>query len=129
MAIQRLDEAFAEAAASNENDQLSELYRLKGEMLARAAEMRPASADRSVADDASAESCFLKAIEISRRQATKAFELRATTSLARLWKTRGKIAEAIAMLSNVLGWFTEGLDTVDLQAANALLTDLSHKNT
>jgi predicted ATPase len=72
-----------------------------------------------------AEACFLKAIEISRQQQAKSLELRATMSLARLWKTQGKQKEARKMLAEIYGWFTEGFDTKDLQEAKALLDELS----
>ena len=73
----------------------------------------------------SPEGCFLKAIEIARRQAGKSLELRATVSLARLWQQQGKTGEARHMLAAVYGWFTEGFDTIDLQQAKALLQELS----
>ncbi len=72
-----------------------------------------------------AEACFLKAIEIAQRQQAKSLELRATVSLARLWKSQGKRTEARQMLAEIYGWFTEGFDTADLQEAKALLDELS----
>jgi adenylate cyclase len=72
-----------------------------------------------------AEKCFLKAIEIARKQSAKSLELRATMSLVRLWRTQGKAAEARAMLAEIYGWFTEGFDTADLKDAKALLEELS----
>jgi predicted ATPase len=71
-----------------------------------------------------AEDCFLKAIEIARRQQAKSWELRATMSLARLWQSQGKHAEARQMLADIYSWFTEGFDTRDLQEAKALLEEL-----
>ena len=83
------------------------------------------SAQSSIATPhADAEACFLKAIEIARRQQAKSLELRATTSLARLWQQQGKQKEAHRMLSEVYGWFTEGFDTKDLQEAKALSEEL-----
>jgi predicted ATPase len=73
-----------------------------------------------------AEGYFLKAIEIAQKQQAKSWELRATTSLARLWQRQGKNREAHRMLSGVYNWFTEGFDTKDLQEAKALLEKLSH---
>jgi len=55
----------------------------------------------------------------------KAFELRATTSLARLLDKQGKRDEARGMLSEIYGWFTEGFDTADLKDAKALLDELN----
>jgi predicted ATPase len=71
-----------------------------------------------------AEECFLKAIEIARKQSAKSLELRATMSLVRLWRTQGKAASARTMLAEVYGWFTEGFDTADLKDAKALLEEL-----
>jgi hypothetical protein len=72
-----------------------------------------------------AEECFLKAIEIARKQQAKSLELRATMSLSRLWQQQGKREEARQMLAEIYGWFTEGFDTKDLQEAKALLESLS----
>ena len=71
-----------------------------------------------------AEECFHKAIEIARKQQAKSLELRAATSLARLWQQQGKQKEAHFMLSEIYNWFTEGFDTKDLQEAKALLDGL-----
>jgi predicted ATPase len=76
-------------------------------------------------DAESPEECFLKAIEIARRQAGKSLELRATMSLGRLWQRQGKKDEARHMLADIYGWFTEGFDTIDLRQARALLDELS----
>src|SRR5262249_17433377 len=71
-----------------------------------------------------AEACFLKAIEIARKQQAKSLELRAVMSLSRLWQQQGKKEEARQMLAEIYGWFTEGFDTRDLQEAKALLEEL-----
>lgn len=71
-----------------------------------------------------AEECFLKALDIARRQQSKSLELRATMSLARLWQQQGKAEEAQRMLTEIYGWFTEGFDTSDLKEAKALLEGL-----
>ena len=71
-----------------------------------------------------AEALFHQSLEIARRQEAKTFELRAATSLARLWQRQGKHAAARALLAPVYGWFTEGFDTRDLIEAKALLDDL-----
>ncbi len=57
--------------------------------------------------------------------AGESLELRAATSLARLWRDQGKRAEAHDLLAPVYGWFTEGFDTADLKDAKALLDELS----
>jgi hypothetical protein len=65
------------------------------------------------------------ALEVACRQEAKLLELRATMSLARLWQQQGKRAEAYELLAPIYGWFTEGLDTTDLQEAKALLEELA----
>ena len=72
-----------------------------------------------------AEVCFRKAIEVSQRQQAKSLELRASTSLARLWQQQGKPKQAHKLLSEIYTWFTEGFDTKDLQEAQALIEELS----
>jgi predicted ATPase len=72
-----------------------------------------------------AEACFHKAIEIACQQRAKSLELRAVTSLSRLWQRQGKQKEAHQMLLKIYNWFTEGFDTADLQEAKALLEKLS----
>ena len=71
-----------------------------------------------------AEACLGLALEVARRQQARLLELRAATSLGRLWQEQGKSAAAHDLLSATYGWFTEGFDTVDLQAARALLEAL-----
>ncbi len=75
---------------------------------------------------AEAEGYFLKAIAIAQSQQAKSLELRAVTSVSRLWQQQGKRAEAHQMLLEVYNWFTEGFDTTDLQEAKALLEELGH---
>jgi predicted ATPase len=74
---------------------------------------------------AEAEAYFQKAIDIARQQQAKSWELRASTSLARLWQQQGKTTEAHQMLAEIYNWFTEGFDTKDLREAQALLQELS----
>jgi predicted ATPase len=57
-------------------------------------------------------------------QNAKSLELRASTSLARLWRDQGKRSEARELLAPICGWFTDGFDTPDLKAAKALLEEL-----
>ena len=68
---------------------------------------------------------FQRAIDTARSQQAKSLELRAATSLARLWGEQGKRAEAHDLLAPVYGWFTEGFDTADLKDAKALLDELA----
>jgi predicted ATPase len=76
-------------------------------------------------DEAEALACFQNAIEVARLQEAKSWELRATTSRARLLAKQGKRDEARALLANIYNWFTEGFDTADLKDAKALLADLA----
>jgi predicted ATPase len=68
---------------------------------------------------------FREAIETARRQQAKSLELRAATSLARLWQRQGKNAEGRVLLQPIYDWFTEGFDTRDLKDAKALLEELA----
>ena len=74
---------------------------------------------------AEAEACYVKALEVARAQEARSLELRAATSLARLWGERGRSAEARDLLAPVYGWFTEGFDSADLKEAKALLDELT----
>jgi predicted ATPase len=73
---------------------------------------------------AEAQNCFERAIEIARKQSAKSFELRATTSLARLLRDTDQREEARTTLAEIYNWFTEGFDTADLKNAKALLDEL-----
>jgi predicted ATPase len=76
-------------------------------------------------DDGAAEASFRKAINVAQHQSAKTWELRATMSMARLWRDQGRRDEARELLAPVYGWFTEGFDTRDLKEAKALLEELS----
>lgn len=65
-----------------------------------------------------------RAITIASEQGTKSFEVRATTSLARLLVKQGNRDEALSMLAQIYGWFTEGFDTADLKEAKNLLNEM-----
>ena len=71
-----------------------------------------------------AEECFRSALEIARAQEAKAYELRAATSLACLWRDQGKRAAARDLLAPIYGWFTQGFDTRALIGAKTLLEEL-----
>jgi class 3 adenylate cyclase/predicted ATPase len=76
-------------------------------------------------DATKAEAHFERAVAIAREQKAKSWELRAATSLARLWRDQGKRTEARDLLAPIYGWFTEGFDTPDLKEAKALLEELA----
>ena len=109
--LRLLAEALTAFKESGRGDMLAEAYRLQGELLLR----------QGTPDAVQAEACFCHALAIARRQQAKSWELRAATSLARLWQQQGKRADAHQLLAEVYGWFTEGFDTADLQEARALL--------
>jgi len=110
-----LTEALTLVDKNDERWYEAELHRLKGQLLLQQ------SSDNAT----EAETCFTKALEVSRNQQAKSWELRAATSLARLWQSQGKREEARAWLAPVYGWFTEGVDTLDLKDAKALLDALA----
>jgi predicted ATPase len=76
-------------------------------------------------DRRGAEPWFSEALATARKYGAKLFELRASTSLARLWRDQGKPQQARKLLAPVYGWFTEGFDTRDLKEAKALLDELA----
>jgi class 3 adenylate cyclase/predicted ATPase len=112
--VRLLAEAMAAFEASGRGDLLAETYRLQGELLLR----------QTAPDAIQAEACFQQALAIARRQHAKSWELRAATSLSRLWQQQGKRAAARELLAPIYGWFTEGFDTADLQEAKVLLAEL-----
>jgi predicted ATPase len=76
-------------------------------------------------DRAAAEQAYHRSVVVARQQSSRLDELRASTSLARLWRDQGKRSEARDLLAPVYGWFTEGFDTLDLKEAKILLHELS----
>jgi predicted ATPase len=117
-----LAEALAVVDKTGERWYEAELYRLKGELTLQQFKVQGSKFKEA---EAEAEACFLKAIEVARRQSAKSLELRAVMSLSRLWQQQGKKDEARQMLAEIYNWFTEGFDTKDLQEAKALLEELS----
>jgi predicted ATPase len=110
-------EALAGVQSGREHWWEAELHRLRGKLL-----LGQESASRNVVE---AEQCFQQALAIARNQQAKSLELRATMGLSRLWQAQGKLAAAHEILAEIHGWFTEGLDTADLQEAKVLLGELS----
>ena len=108
-------EALALVELNGERVAEAEIWRVKGELLLKAAASNA---------QAEAERCYHQAITIARQQNAKSWELRAATSLARLWQRQRKTAAARQMLAETYGWFTEGFGTADLKDARALLEDL-----
>jgi class 3 adenylate cyclase/tetratricopeptide (TPR) repeat protein len=91
----------------------AEVHRNAGEIALKSAQSNRAEAD------------FERALSVARAQRAKSWELRASMSLARLWRDQGKVQQARELLAPVYGWFTEGFDTRDLKEAKALLEELA----
>ena len=117
-ALDLLDEAIAQIERPGWGERLhyAEILRLKGWMLSLKGDLE------------GAERNFLASLDWARRQQAKMWELRTSTSLARLWQSQGKRQEAYELLAPVYGWFTEGFDTKDLQEAKALLAEIARRN-
>jgi predicted ATPase len=111
--LELLRDALTSTEASGERWWQAELHRLKGRLLV------------ACGQPDECESCFQSAIEISRGQRARTLELRAATSLARLWSDQGRKVEARDLLAPVYGSFTEGFDTLDLKEAKILLDALA----
>jgi class 3 adenylate cyclase/predicted ATPase len=111
--LELLEDALALAEASGERWWQAELYRIRGQLLVM----------RGQHDES--EACLRQAIEVSRGQSARTLELRAATSLARLWSDRGRNAEARDLLAPIYGRFTEGFGTPDLKEAKILLDALA----
>jgi predicted ATPase len=113
--LQVLAEALTLVVATEERWWEAELHRLKGALLLQL----PNS------DVSQAEACFQQALAVARSQQARSLELRAAISLSRLWQQQGQRAAARELLAPLYGWFSEGFDTPDLQAAKALLAAFS----
>jgi predicted ATPase len=111
--LKQLNEAVRQIEVTEERWSEADMHRVRGELLI------------AVGDAVAAEKSFYRAIGVAQRQSAKLFELRAATSLARLWRDQGKRAEARDLLAPIYGWFTEGFDTPVLQDAKALLDQLT----
>ena len=107
-----LTEAEQIIETANERFHEAEMHRVRGDVL------------NALGDHAGAERSYQQAIAVAKRQSAKMFELRAASSLARLWRDQGKREDARELLAPVYGWFTEGFDTLDLKEAKALLDEL-----
>jgi predicted ATPase len=114
-ALDLLAEALERVDRTEERWFEAELYRLKGEALLALSPERSAEAEVD----------YRQALVVARSQGARVWELRAATSLARLWRDQGRLAEAHDLLAPVYGWFTKGFDTPDLEDARALLDALA----
>jgi predicted ATPase len=108
-----IEQGLNESSQTGEHWWDAELHRLRGELLW--SQGAPAN---------EAEAAFHHSIEIAQAQQAKSLELRAATSLARLWQASGRSNAARQFLAPLYGWFDEGFDTPDLQAAQSLIARL-----
>ncbi len=119
-----LDEALAVVNTSAERFSEAELYRLRGELLLVRDANRLSAQTSTPRSNSEAEGCFQKALFVARQQGAKSWELRAATSLAQQWCKQDKRESARRVLTETTDWFTEGRETRDFQAAQALLAEL-----
>ncbi len=110
-----IEEAMTAVEATGERWCEAEIHRLAGEIALKLPEP----------DEAQARAHFERALALARKQEARSWELRAATSLARLWRDQGKREAARDLLAPVYGWFTEGFNTRDLTEARALLSSLA----
>ena len=113
-AVRSIDEALTLIETTKERWCEAEVNRIAGEIALKSTEP----------DTARAEKYLDRALAVARAQQAKSWELRAATSMARLWRDQGKRNEARDLLAPVYGWFTEGFDTLDLKEAKMLLDEL-----
>jgi predicted ATPase/DNA-binding winged helix-turn-helix (wHTH) protein len=114
-----IDEALDRAERNEELWYFPELLRIKSDLVLRE------GLSHSVSD---AENYLRKSLDLARAQQTLSWELRSALSLCRLWRSQGRISEALELLAPIFGQFTEGFATGDLLAAKALLDDLNRKH-
>jgi predicted ATPase len=110
-----ITEAMTAIETTKERWSEAEINRMAGEIALKSPEH----------DVAKAQGYFERALDVARQQQAKSWELRAATSMARLWRDQGKRVEARDLLAPVYGWFTEGFDTRDLKEAKTLLDELA----
>jgi predicted ATPase len=114
-ALRSIGEGVTAAETTKETWFEAEVRRIAGEISLKSPELDAPKAERH----------FERALSVARQQQAKSWELRASMSLARLWRDQGKVEQARELLAPVYGWFTEGFDTLDLKEAKALLDALA----
>ena len=129
-ALGAIAEALDLIRETGEDGSAADLHRIQGDLLLAVATslvtpggVDPPHATTPIADrlETQAEECFNRAVTVARAQHARAWELRAVTSLARLYRDRGKHADVGRVVSPVLDWFSEGHDTADIRSARAIL--------
>jgi predicted ATPase len=109
-----IGEAMTAVETTKEKWCEAEVHRVAGEIALKSPEP----------DAAKAEAYFERAVAVARKQKARSRELRAATSMARLWREQGKRQQARELLAPIYGWFSEGFDTLDLKEAKAVLDEL-----
>jgi predicted ATPase len=126
--VGRLDEGRAAVEEGLAVAEQTGFHYWDAELLRRKAELAPASAGAAATRAApvakTAEASLLAAIEIARSQEARLLELRAATSLSRLWRRRGRADDARSLLSGIHAWFSEGFETPDFREAKAILDEI-----
>jgi predicted ATPase len=112
--MKQLDLAIATAVENGDEGYIPRMHMVRASLLVRLGSSNVEAAETSLR----------RSVAVSRAQGARGWELRASTSLARLWRDQGKRTEARDLLAPVYGWFTEGFDTPDLKEAKALLEEL-----
>jgi len=112
-AMDRLAEATQAIEMTEERCHEAELHRLRGDFL------------RSAGDLPAAELNYRRSLDVARSQSARIFELRTSTSLARLWCEQGRRAEARDHLASIYNWFNEGFGTPVLDEAKGMLEELA----
>lgn len=110
-----LDEAEEWVRRNDERLYAAEVHRIRGELLLKQGRPDPPQAER----------CFEAALAVARDRQAKSWELRAATSMSRMWEADGRRDDARELLEPVYSWFTEGFETADLRDAKNLLERLS----
>jgi adenylate cyclase len=127
-ALEMLDEALSLRDGRDERWWEPELHRLRGEFLMRASECSDPQVARIYPAREASEGACTRALELARNMGAKSLELRAATTLSRLWDEQGKSAAARQLLRTVYDSFTEGHDTRDLREAREQLERLTTKS-
>jgi class 3 adenylate cyclase/predicted ATPase len=112
-----VSDALALVESTGEHYYEAELHRLRGELLLAV----------SRDNRAPAEECFRRALDVARGQQAKSLELRAAMSLCRLCQDGERDTSAVKLLAEIYDWFTEGLNTADLEEARGLVDQLRVK--
>jgi predicted ATPase len=110
-----IEEVMSDVETTKQNWWAAEAHRIAGQIALK----------RAASGATIAETHLERALAIARQQQAKSWELRASMSLARLWRDEGKVQQARELLAPVYGWFTEGFDTRDLKEAKVLLEELA----